>query len=225
MKRHANTEKVLNLLFPKRCPWCDKVLGFAQGCACEEQVRKLRLPDEALDLGGKPGCTGALQSAWACFCYEEPVSTAYHRLKFEDEPHLAEDMGQAMADKYAVCGLAGRYDCILPVPVSRATLRERGYNQSALLGRKVAKEVGLLCEESLLLKVRETEKQMDLGREERLLNVKGAYEVSKTEAAKGKRFLLIDDIITTGSTLNECAKTLKEAGADDCGALALMAVV
>ena len=214
----------LSILFPKRCLWCDQVIGFADGCACEEAFKKLVLPNTPLSLNQYEGCRGEVDQAWACYTYKNPVKQTFYRLKFEKEPELAVPLGQKMADKAMKCKLADQFDCVVPVPVSKETFRERGYNQSALLAQEVAREIHLPCTDNWLKKTKETEKQMELGREERLENVKGAYVVESHSELQGKRVLIIDDVLTTGSTVNECAKTLLSAGVKSCGAFTLMTV-
>lgn len=215
-------DKLLNLLFPKRCPWCDKVLGLTADCGCEVPVEKLRLPDTALNLKAEGRAHAALTQAWACYEYDLPVSGAVVRMKFEPDAAPAEDLGNLLAAKYQASHMEGRFDIVTPVPVSSKTKRRRGFNQSGLLAQQLAKKTGLRLEEDALEKVLENKKQVSLTREERLKNVKGAYRANAEKVA-GLRILLIDDVITTGSTLNECAQTLLDAGAESVSALCLAA--
>lgn len=211
---------VLNLLFPRRCPFCDRVVGFATQCACAGEVGKVKL---AAGLVEAPRLEQLrLGHVWACYAYEEPVRGALHRLKFEDEPELAEPFGRALADRYEGCGLAGRYDLIVPVPASGESLRERGYNQSALLANELSARVGVSCDEEAVSKITDTLPQHTLDRKQRLGNLTDAF-AAKPEHVAGKRVLLVDDIITTGSTLNECASALGTAGAKITDALCVAA--
>lgn len=215
---------VLDVLFPRRCPWCDKVIGFSPACACEKELKTVCFPEGPVDLAPRGENCAQLREAWACFYYEDPVKAALHRLKFEDQAWLARPLGGVLARRFAESGLAGRYDAVVPVPVSAKTRRERGYNQSTLMARVVARAGGLPLLEGALHKTRETRRQMDLRREERIENVKGAYTVPEAGAVRGQRLLLVDDVLTTGSTLNECARALRAAGAAECGALCLTTV-
>ena len=119
--------------------------------------------------------------------------------------------------------LAGRYDLITWVPLSRARLRQRGYDQAMLLASAAALELDDVAAETLC-KVRDTEAQSGLGKNDasRRANVLSAYQVTDPALVEGRRVLLIDDIVTTGSTLSECARVLRTAGATDvvCAALA-----
>lgn len=218
MKINDAGNAALNLLFPKRCPWCGKVVGFAEHDECEKELETLWLADAPVQVAEET--SAHLQEAWACYRYESPVTDAIWRFKLRDEPGLATQLGRCLAKRYKDC-LSGSYDLIVPVPVSRRTQRSRGYNQSALLAGVLSEAAGLPCNEKVLVKIRETRRQMELGREERRTNILGAYEVRQPQAVQGKRILLVDDVLTTGATLNECAKTLLEAGAAAVGALCL----
>lgn len=105
-------------------------------------------------------------------------------------------------------------DIILPVPLHRLRLWQRRYNQSALLGSELAKRAGKSFAPDGLTRLRHTPKQKGLSRKERLGNVKNAFAVNPACAIKGKTVMIVDDVFTSGATLNECARTLKKAGAD-----------
>lgn len=214
---------VLDTVFPKRCPWCGKVLGFTkQECSCAGQRQAARLPDKSLaprELDGRPY---VLEEVWARFEYDEPVRGAIIRMKYEEQPELARPLGEELARKFRACGLEGRFDAIVPVPMTEKAKRRRGYNQCALMAQQLARETRLPLPEAVLEKTRQTKRQMALDRKERLTNVVGAFNANPQLAA-GKRILLIDDVITTGSTLNECAIALLNVGAQSCSALCLAA--
>ncbi len=212
---------LLNLLYPARCPWCGNVVGFGACESCDGALREILLDGENLDLPARG--EGGIEEAYACYRYEYPARDGLLRLKFEGQRGGVAVFGGRMAKTFVFCKMAGRYGCIVPVPVSPGTMRRRGYNQSALLAEELAKRVGVPLETGVLEKSMETEQQMLLDREARLQNVKGAYRVAGSEKIAGKRVLLVDDVATTGSTLNECAATLKAAGAVQVDALCLCA--
>ena len=103
---------------------------------------------------------------------------------------------------------------IIPVPLHRSRLRQRGFNQAVLIGRILARQLSLPMQLDVLARIRPTEPQIELSAEKRRINVKGAFSVIRPDCIAGKRVLLLDDVMTTGSTLDECAKELKKAGAD-----------
>ncbi len=104
-------------------------------------------------------------------------------------------------------------DLVVPVPLHSRRLKERGFNQSGLLGREFARRLDLRISFDILLRKNRTDPQTRLNRVERLKNVKGAFEAAGNSAARGLHILLLDDVFTTGSTLSECAKALKRKGA------------
>lgn len=125
-----------------------------------------------------------------------------------------------MADKFSVSG----YDLIVPVPLHKTRLKERGFNQSLLLSRALAKVCGLPIDYINLKRTRATSPQINLKGKDRITNVKGAFAVKNNAPFKGKGILLIDDVYTTGATVSECCKVLKKAGAEDINVLTLARV-
>lgn len=116
-------------------------------------------------------------------------------------------------------------DAIIPVPLHRTRLIKRRYNQSALLARALSKRCGVPMDAHCLLRVKRTPSQGGLSAKGRYRNVRGAFTVQSSEKIKGKRLVLIDDVMTTGATLNACARTLKRAGAARVDAVCLARVV
>lgn len=104
-------------------------------------------------------------------------------------------------------------DLLVPVPLSRERRRERGFNQSELMARRLARLAGLRCYPAALIRRRETWSQAGLSREERERNVRGAFHVPDPHRINGRRILLLDDVLTTGATVAACAAALKKAGA------------
>lgn len=116
-------------------------------------------------------------------------------------------------------------DLIVPVPLHIKRLRERGFNQAYLLIRRWAKEEGISFDGLTLSRSRWTEPQTTLSRKERQKNIKGAFFVEHPERVEGRKILLVDDVYTTGATVNECARVLTEAGADLVDVLTLARAV
>ncbi len=120
---------------------------------------------------------------------------------------LAEAMVEALPDLPAIDG-------IIPVPLHPQRLREREYNQSLLLGNRLSRHTGIPLILACLVRIRPTVPQTSLSRKERLTNLHRAFSIARPDDIQGKRILLVDDVFTTGTTLHECAKTLRRAG---CG--------
>lgn len=206
----------LDLLYPPRCVFCRKLVERREGLICPD-CRK-HLPYTA-QVGKQHG--DFFKVCVAPLYYEGKVRDSLHRYKFSGASSYSETYGALLADCVR-SALDGEFDLISWVPLSRKRLRERGYDQSKLLAEAAAKELGYSVT-PVLYKVKDVAKQSTVGAEEkRRANIAEAYRAADPEQIAGKRILLIDDIITTGATLSECAGTLKRAGAAEvvCAALA-----
>lgn len=152
---------------------------------------------------------------------DEQVREALLQYKFGGKTVYSRLFGSLVADSVREC-MTGKYDLISWVPLSKKRLKERGYDQAMLLALAAALELDDVAVETLR-KNRNTAPQSGTdSADERRANISGAYEVIDPELVRGKRILLIDDIITTGSTVSECARTLMLAGAEGvvCAAVA-----
>jgi ComF family protein len=155
---------------------------------------------------------------WYSFGYTPSVSALVEELKYGDKPGLAEILIPHMAAALMV--RPGRRTRVVPVPVHASKRRERGYNQSGLLAKGLARLLGLRLGD-VLVKTRATVSQTGLDREVRLLNVTGSIGVKRAEAIPFRRALLVDDVVTTGSTLRECARALEAVGFKEISACAV----
>jgi ComF family protein len=153
------------------------------------------------------------------FLFEQDprVRAAIHLLKYSGAERIAEQFGALIAKKIVNDEKLSMSDIIVPVPLHPARKRERGYNQSELIADSVGKQLGIKSETHLLERTRQTQSQTLFDLEGRKKNIAGAFSITKKfrDAAEGKNVLLIDDVITTGSTIRECAMALKENGATE----------
>jgi len=151
-----------------------------------------------------------------------PLREAIHALKYNGMRVLAEPLGEILADYWRLAVFPP--SVIVPVPLHEARLRQRGYNQSLLLARSLAARVSLPVESHALVRQRNTRCQVELSPAERRTNVEGAFRCHPGTLA-GERVLLIDDVLTTGATLEACASALLEAGTKEVWALTLTRAV
>jgi ComF family protein len=150
--------------------------------------------------------------------YEGPLRNAVLRLKYRQDIGLADSLARPLAEAWAAYGLPA--GAVVPVPLSAARLRERGYNQAALLARGLADLTGLRPLAGAVARVRDTPSQVGLLAEERWRNMRGAFR-ARPERAAGRVIILVDDICTTGATLLSCAAALRAAGAAEIWGLTL----
>ena len=209
---------LLDLLFPPRCVFCRRLLHRGEEGICPRCQQELPWA-----LGAEAEQTGEFFSLCASpLWYQDQVRASFHRYKFKGVRGYSRTYGRLVA-QCVQDHLAGRYDLITWVPLSRARLLQRGYDQAMLLASAAALALDDVAAETLC-KVRDTEAQSGLGKNDasRRANVLSAYQVTDPALVEGRRVLLIDDIVTTGSTLSECARVLRTAGATDvvCAALA-----
>jgi len=207
---------LLDLLFPPKCVFCGRVLLGRDDQWCDKCVESLPY---ALNGGRQDG-------AYYDFCisplnYKGVVRKSILRFKFRGASGYADAYGKILADCIREHPDIG-YDVISWVPLSSKRERSRGYDQAMLLALATALELNDVAAETLK-KPRDVRAQSELGgATERRANISGAYEVADAELIDGKCVLLVDDIVTTGSTLEECASVLLSAGASRvvCAALA-----
>jgi ComF family protein len=153
--------------------------------------------------------------------FDQGLATLVHRLKYNHQTRLAKPLGALMLAVLLDNWNPAKIDWVVPVPLHRTRLRERGFNQSFLLAQAwastakagPAKRPLIPVNPDLLQRTRPTASQTGLGRRARVTNLKNAFRVSPGNAAAGARLLLVDDVFTTGATVNECARVLMQAGA------------
>ena len=208
---------LLDLLFPPRCVFCRRLLHRGEEGICPRCQQELPWA-----LGAEAEQTGEFFSLCASpLWYQDQVRASFHRYKFKGVRGYSRTYGRLVA-QCVHDHLAGRYDLITWVPLSDKRKKERGYDQAFLLSSAAALELDDVAVETLR-KGRNTQAQSGLDDDAaRRANVLGAYTIVDPELVEGKRVLLIDDVITTGSTISECARVLRSAGAADvvCATLA-----
>ena len=204
-------EILLELLYPSRCAFCGRLVKAGENI-CRGCVRTL-----PYTAGNAAQSFENIEKCASPLYYEGKVRASLLKYKFSGCAVYSKAYGKLMADCLDEADMF--CDMITWVPLSKKRLRKRGYDQARLLAEAVAEEEELPCVRTLH-KLRDTPAQSGMGnRENRRKNIAGAYEVIPTEELKEKSILLIDDIVTTGSTLSECAGMLKKAGAHSVSAL------
>lgn len=213
------SEYFLRFLFPPRCICCDTLLpinNMMEICSgCKEDLPLLNKYEH------KTPVSTSIRKVYCVFGYEKGIRKAIHNLKFNDRPGNASiliDLSYSFLERF----LTGEpesfmplpvYDIILCVPIHPGRKRKRGYNQSELLADCLARRMKIPALKNVLVKAVNTPAQSALGKAGRFRNLIGAFQVKAQELVKGKRVLLVDDVMTTGNTLEQCGKALKHEGA------------
>lgn len=231
-----------DVIFPPRCLACGTLVeehGPLPFCPpCLAGFRFIRSPlcprcglPFPVQAGGDHLCGECIVTkppyavARAMGYYDGTMLTAIHRFKYRGNTGIGKILGRMLGDFAAEMWDMEAFSLVLPVPLHKSRLRERGFNQAVVLARELAKRFSLPLDILSLKRRIITAAQVGLGREERLANVKGAFAVARPERIDGMRILLVDDVYTTGSTLLECARTLLKANADSVAVLTLARAV
>jgi len=226
-------DAVVSVFFPSGCRICERLLTSASRVPlCEECLASFeRVPDIICEVCGRPlpglaqkdgeqllcpACQGrmyAFDRARSFAVYQDAVVRAILLLKFEQIEPLGAWFADQLAEVLRVEGerLAG--DVVVPVPLHRERERERGYNQAALLSKPLARRLRLPHKAALLMRIRARPDKQVLSLEERWESVRGAFATRPGIQVDNLRVLLVDDVLTTGATLDACSRALREAGA------------
>ena len=145
------------------------------------------------------------------FAYQGMIRKIILNYKFKDKSYLYKTIVNFLLKDKKFFQILKSYDTIIPVPISKKRKKERGYNQSELLAKEIAKIVGIDCNTSCLFKAKNIIEQSKLNKEERQSNIQGVYELRNPQQLRNKKIIILDDIYTTGSTINECCKILQKA--------------
>jgi ComF family protein len=229
----------LSLLFPEKCLCCRTVYARKTEdlpglCPdCEKDLKWLEPPycprcRQPLPAGTDSHlCQACLQDkpvfdlARAAVLYQGGMAGAIQRFKYHGDINLAAELG-LFFNQVDISDLP--FETIIPVPLHPRRLRKRGFNQAVLLGKGLARKTGRDMPLRALRRVRNTVPQVELHHSERQKNVRGAFAVRDRSAIKDRNILLVDDVFTTGATVNECARVLKQSGAGSVYVLTLARV-
>ena len=225
--------RFLDLLYPPRCGICEVPLAGGRSLCggCAEDLPRVREPfcescgevfpgkiDRAFECPNCGNLKFAFEFARPAMMREDRTLELVHRLKYGRQIHLAHELGRLAAESFSDPRLAPAMDeswPLVPVPLHRSRLRHRHFNQAAEISLALSRMIGLPLLHALK-RVRKTETQTLLSRKQRMENLRGAFEITRA----GKKWLanetpgavLVDDVLTTGSTVHECARTLRKSG-------------
>lgn len=226
----SSLQNLLHFLVPYQCPCCKKFLGEKERGICASCLSEIRwieppfcsvcgVPFVSSQVENHPcgSCTlrkRAFHMARALGYYEGTLRLAIQKWKYQERSSLTSFFGEMMGEGFFQYWSPSTIDLLLPVPLHPKRLRERGFNQSLLLAKALSNRTKIPYQKRLLQKVHPTPPLMELHARERERVIKGSFRVVKKEEVVGKSILLVDDVYTTGATVNECAKVLLAAGAN-----------
>ena len=225
----------LNIFFPESCPVCQKPsrnhltapicaacwqsIGPYQGPMCRKCGKPL-LSDASLTCGSCLRDEPAFHHGRGFGLYEGVLKKGINLLKYHGKKRLARPLSDMLIQRGLPPGMQ-TVDTVVPVPLHHKRLRQREFNQAALLAKHIAAHLKVRLVINSLEKVRDTSPQVGLRARERMENIKNSFHIANPEGIKNKSILLIDDVVTTGATIRECSKVLKKAGSGDIYALSL----
>jgi ComF family protein len=219
--------QTVDWIYPPVCAGCG-IPGEVWCAACQKSIKKINdnICDRCgypgkFDLGECPGCDKhdpQYTKIRSCGVYQGSLKEAIHSLKYQSNLALGYFLSEILEAKLR--NENWDIDLVVPVPLSKGRQKERGYNQAALLAHPLAKRMDIHYDSRSLTRQKYTESQVHLSAEERSRNMADAFSI-KPSVWTGKRVLIIDDVITTGSTINECARAIKEGGAVDVYGLSI----
>lgn len=222
--------RLYDVIYPRRCPICDDVLYDPKSPVrpkiCKDCLGKITYvsPPACLKCGkqmedeAKEFCydcskgTMVYKRGVALFSYSESIKASMYGFKYRNRREYAQFYGDGLVERYGDLIRTWHADVLVPVPLHKKRLRKRGYNQAEELAKALGQRLSIPVESQLLFRVKNTRPQKELKDKERPKNLENAFQI-RENVVKYKNIILIDDIYTTGTTINECARVLKNYGA------------
>jgi len=222
---------IFNFILPPHCGVCKKPLESGEKAVCDEcfnsiwvivspfckrcgrHTEKETVCNECIEHPHEFTIARALGK------YEGVLRDLVHLFKYSRKISIGRKLGSKLGVILENDEFLSQADALVPVPLYHTKKRERGYNQSEILSYEISSHAGIPELNKVLYKIKPTKSQTELSIEERALNVKDAFRVNRTEQVSGKKLILVDDVFTTGATLDECARELYKAGASEVYAI------
>ncbi|MBP3502707.1 MAG: ComF family protein [Clostridia bacterium] len=211
-------ESALNLFFPPACGFCGEITDsyLCKYCSNYLKTRQLNKINEYEDKF-------FTTHLWL-FEYKDEVREKIIDYKFNDKSYLYRTFTQIILSDESVCNYIKEFDMIIPVPIHKKRRKSRGYNQSELIAKEIARKLkNIELKTDIIEKIKNIKPQSTLTKEQRIENVNNAYKLIKfnNDNLENKKLLLLDDVYTTGSTVNECAKMLSNSNCKRIGIITL----
>ncbi|MFZ1807175.1 MAG: ComF family protein [Cyclobacteriaceae bacterium] len=207
----------VSLFFPRYCFACSNSLVGGEETLCTRCI--VHLPKTHYDIGDNPikdRLAGRLPIVYGVAFLKLKkggvVQKMLHQLKYQHHPEIGIKLGKVFGHELIQNGFSGAFDLIIPVPLHPSRIRKRGYNQSAKFAEGLGYVLNIPWDESISVRKTSTKTQTNKSKLERWENVKDVFAIAQAERISGKRILLVDDVITTGATLEACGMHLLKSG-------------
>lgn len=207
---------ITGLLFPPKCIFCGQVLDLVTSNLeiCTECYKKIPFYEGGIIKNSIDSPNGSACDGIFCAChYSGIIKESLMRFKFYNKSSYYRTFAKLLSNKIKTMTEWTNFDIIISVPLHKDREKSRGYNQSQLISKELSHETGIVANSIILSRTKKTEAQSLLARKDRYLNVKDAFFVNDVQKVKDKNVLLVDDILTTGYTIEGCSIALKNAGA------------
>jgi len=214
---HLLTE-FLDFFLPRICPSCKDKLEINEECVCSNCLKKILPADSTrirIEFQKKFQSKGIISGFTSLYVFEKEkeLQRIIHSMKYENNFRVGETLGRLLGEKILNDTGMKNIDIIIPVPLHHLKKSERGYNQSFYIAKGVNRKLNLVLDKRSVKRIKYTETQTSMNIREREKNISGAFKVTGIDNIIGKNILIIDDVITSGNTISELGKTLKEKGA------------
>ena len=226
-------ETVLELIYPVKCPFCRKIVSAgkksvtAHNGICKECREKYPyIAEPRCMCCGKPLTDVSEEYCYDCsrqkhffidgrslWVHKDAVESTVYAMKYQNRRIYGQTFGKEMAEHFASYLWERKITLLVPVPLHSGRKRKRGFNQAEIVAKVLSENTGIRMDTGVIRRIKATSPQKELGDKGRKLNIRGAFAARKS--VKGEKIVLIDDIYTTGSTVDEAARVLKKAGAEN----------
>lgn len=211
--------ELLDFILPRFCPGCKNKLTSSERVVCTNCLSKLKLVEPDLirsEFQRKFESKKIISGFVSQYIFEKDKELQHiiHALKYDKKFHFGIFLGESLGKHFKPQFQSWNISLIVPIPLHHLKKAERGFNQSYYIAKGISKVTNIPVKVRIIKRGRFTQSQTTKTLKEREENVEGAFKVRKTENVKGKNILLVDDVMTTGATINECGKVLLETGAN-----------
>lgn len=216
--------RLFDFFLPRFCPACDNALSASKYFVCQNCISNIKLADADLiksEFERKFSGDKIITNFHSLFVFEKDkeFQSIIHSIKYKENFRLAVFLGDIVGKKLNEIIKSWSPDLLIPIPLHHLKKAERGYNQSFYLAKGISSACGIPVKKNIIKRKRFTPSQTQLNLKQRKENVEGAFSIRRENYLQDKNIILVDDVVTTGSTISECGKILKEAGAKNVYAI------